>query len=114
MIFNAKFSIHLEQVNSFVSQRIPSLLALIIMCVYAQGIFPNLTLELVNLVCLFGVSLKLVPGISEHVNAKKAESFALVLIVSIASLGLILEWKFPLTLGQLSVWVVFQFVERGM
>lgn len=85
---------------------IPCLLALILISVYTQGFFPRLTLEAVHLACIFLISLVLIPGISEKVNAKKSQTFASAVIISTADLGLELEWKLPQSPAQLSLWAV--------
>ena len=107
--------------------------------IYAQGVFPQLTLEAVHLTCLFFISLDLIPvpmvfcrriptgtfflrflspplspgllvlhlipGITERVNDRKAEFFACALIISIAVLGLALEWRMRWPVELPSVWV---------
>ena len=95
-----------NRVKALLFPTIPCLLALTIISVYTLGIFPRLTPEAVNLACLFLISLKLIPGISEHINVKKAESFTLALIISTAALGLALEWTIPCPLEIATVWAV--------
>lgn len=95
-----------EKIKTLLSPAIPTLLALILVGIYAQGVFPQLTLEAVHLTCLFFILLELVPGITERVNDRKAEFFACALIISMAVLGLALEWRLRWPLELLSLWAV--------
>lgn len=95
-----------KKIKTLIFPAIPTLLALILVGIYAQGVFPQLTLEAVHLTCLFFISLDLIPGITERVNDRKAEFFACALIISIAVLGLALEWRMRWPVELPSVWAV--------
>lgn len=95
-----------KKIKTLIFPAIPTLLALILVGIYAQGVFPQLTLEAVHLACLFFISLELIPGVTERVNDRKAEFFACALIISMAVLGLALEWSLRWPLELPSVWAV--------